>query len=91
MRDVLAGLDNHGRGRRVKKMIWQEGDFWHIVDVKVATKEPVEDAASENIGNRLKRVSGVRFRNNAPTTGRVSRIRDAGKHGWVLLDSSQQL
>ena len=90
MTDILVDLEHHGRGRRVKKTHWEEGNFWHIVDTKVVTENPTDDAASEEKTARLKRVSGVKFENNAPTTGRVTRILDAGKHGWVLLDSAQQ-
>lgn len=85
---MLPELDNLGRGRRVKKVHWDEGSFWHIVDAKIAEKKPQEDVASEEIKETLKRISGVKFRNNVPQTGRVCTILDAGKHSWVLLDNS---
>lgn len=77
--ELISELDDFGSGRRFKRSHWEEGSFWHVVDARVVGDE-------ETV--RIKRVSGVRFRNNEPKTGRVSRIRAAGIRGWVPLESS---
>lgn len=81
---LLSSMDDFGKGRRFKKVYWDEGSFWHVVDVKVTEKE---DPAN-GVTTALKRVSGVRFKDNMPQTGRVSRIRHAERHEWVPLSSS---
>jgi hypothetical protein len=82
----MSGLDDLGRGRRFRKVHWEEGSFWHIVDAKIAEQSGKEGAESAEI--RLKRVSGVKFRDNVPQTGRVTRIRDAQKHMWLPIEKS---
>lgn len=88
MRELLLQSENLGRGKRFRKLHWEEGSFWHVVDAKIVEAPDTADVAESEHNSIIKRVSGVRFRNDMPQTGRVSSIRDAGKRGWVPVGAA---